>query len=211
MVSVQVIDLGINNLLSLVGALQDISCEVTVVRHGGEVVAGGVVVLPGTGSFGEAMTRLQAKKFPEILSERNQQADAILGICLGMQLFGATSEESPGVKGLSLLSGHTRGLGSLRGRSLRVPHVGWSPLTRRESDSFAELSVADGTDFYFSHSYHFVPSASDTMELLTTEFGDDRFVAGVRRNHVVGLQFHPEKSGPHGLRLLADLVGVRGG
>jgi len=208
---VQIIDLGINNLLSLVGAFEEIFCDVSVVGHGTELITGGTVVLPGTGSFGEAMRRLESQKFSEALFKRNEQAGRIVGICLGMQLLGEGSEETPNVKGLGLVPGGTQNLRSLKPQSARVPHVGWSSVSRHARSDFGDLSVLDGTDFYFSHSYHFAPTASPTIELLTAEFGDDTFVAGMRSEHLVGLQFHPEKSGSHGLRLLTELVGIGDG
>jgi imidazole glycerol phosphate synthase glutamine amidotransferase subunit len=205
--TVQVIDLGINNLASLISAFSEVSPgRVSVLGGNEEMAPDSVVVLPGTGSFAEAMRRLHQRGLVPLLQARAQNNLPVLGICLGMQLLGDGSEESQGVAGLGIIPGETLHLGSLGAGDARVPHVGWSEVARRSSSDFKDFDVDDGHDFYFSHSFHFVPRERDTLELLATPFGASSFYSAVRHMQTVGIQFHPEKSSRAGLSLLSELA-----
>jgi glutamine amidotransferase len=205
--AVQVIDLGINNLASLVSAFSEVSPgRVSVLGSNDDMAPDSLVVLPGTGSFAEAMRRLHERGLVPRLQERAHNNMPLLGICLGMQLLGDWSEESLGVAGLGVIPGETLHLGGLGAGGVRVPHVGWSEVARRAPSDFADFDVDDGHDFYFSHSFHFSPPESETLELLATPFGESFFYSAVRRGQTLGIQFHPEKSSRAGLSLLGELA-----
>lgn len=210
--AVQLIDLGINNLASLIGAFSEVSPgRVSVLRDSEEMDPDSVLVLPGTGSFAEAMRRLHERGLVSPLQERVHNNMPLLGICLGMQLLGDSSEESPGVPGLGVIPGATSYLGDLGAGGARVPHVGWSEVARRSPSDFADCDVEDGHDFYFSHSFHLAPHEPDTLEVLATPFGEVSFYSAVRSQQTVGIQFHPEKSSRAGLSLLGELVRASSG
>lgn len=183
-------DYGTGNLHSLRKALE---------RHGADVVVGAELagadglVLPGVGAFGAAAERLA----PHAGAIRGAVADGlpVLGICLGMQLLLDASDEGPGA-GLGLVPGRVRPL-----RARRVPHMGWNVVESRDPlfDGVA------GERLYFANSYVADPVA-DADVIAWTRHEDDRFPAAVRRGRVMGTQFHPEKSGPAGLRLLGNFV-----
>ena len=187
---IRLFDYGTGNLHSLRKALERQGAEVSVGADLGGVDA---LVLPGVGAFGAAAERL-ASHAGEI---RGAVADGlpVLGICLGMQLLLDASDEGPGA-GLGLVPGRVRRL-----RAARVPHMGWNAV---ESDDPLLVGVS-GDRFYFANSYVAEP-ASDADVMAWTTHEDDRFPAAIRRGAVVGTQFHPEKSGGSGLRVLRNFV-----
>jgi glutamine amidotransferase len=164
----------------------------------GERVDG--IVLPGVGAFGAAMARLQAAGFPDWI--RAQVADGIplLGVCLGMQLLFARSEESPTAIGLGLVPGEVRRLPS----GLKVPHMGWNQLAIRQPSPLMD-GVADGSNVYFVHSY--VVRPDDARDVIATTTYGEEFPSVIQRGRLAGVQFHPEKSAETGQRLLRGAVG----
>jgi imidazole glycerol-phosphate synthase subunit HisH len=205
---IQVVNLGLNNLVSLVRSLEEASGEnVDVVSSPAGLKPGNLLVLPGTGSFGEAMNRLHSNDFPEALENWVSRGTGILaGVCLGMQLLGTGSEEARGVSGLSILDSEVRNLNRMASSGDRVPHVGWNEVSRQDTSSFSWTNMKDGTDFYFSHSFHLMVGPTSHAEILETGFGAASFVSAFRKENIVGFQFHPEKSSKAGLEMLSGLV-----
>jgi imidazole glycerol phosphate synthase glutamine amidotransferase subunit len=154
-------------------------------------------VLPGVGAFGEAVHRLETQGLKEPLMSHIAHGSPILGICLGMQLLFEWSEESPGAVGLGVFPGTVKRFGS----GVKVPHIGWNDVTPKPDDPlFSDIPV--GTCFYFVHSFYV--SLSE-WTIATTEYGIP-FSAAVSKDHVAGMQFHPEKSQAAGMRLLENFV-----
>ena len=200
---VEVLDLGINNLTSLVLALKRAGADsVDVLQHANQSKSASLIVLPGVGSFGAAVTQLETRSYRELIEDRTKFGTSILGICLGMQLLGRASEESPNVQGLGLIQGISKLLPNESG--MRVPNVGWYPTENRRSKSpFNALNSQ--RDFYFVHSYHFV--ADDFEDVLSSsKYGLTSFASGIQHEKVVGFQFHPEKSADVGGLLLKEVV-----
>lgn len=202
---VAIVDYRLNNLLSIRSALEHVTPgEVIVARSPQEASRATHLVLPGVGSFGQGMRNLRAVGWDHALKEMcGVERKPILGICLGMQLLAHSSQESPGARGLGLLEGTVVRLSSAQGR---VPHIGWNEVDWRPSSAPSLFrGLESGHDCYFVHSYHF--HAGDVEDVAaTTPFGHDAIVSAVRRDNVVGLQFHPEKSSATGLRLLRNFV-----
>lgn len=161
-----------------------------------------LMVLPGVGAYGAAIGELRSRGLDQVVADHVGAGKPLFGVCLGMQLLSERSEESPGVSGLGFIPGEVRRLIPTGGA--RVPNVGWSGLeARSRAEAFPTLT---GTrDFYFVHSYAFVPDDDEDV-LATSLFGEGRFVAGVWRDNVLGLQFHPEKSSRGGIRVLSEVV-----
>lgn len=208
MSEISVIDLGVNNLASLVSSIKEASgLTPHVVSTVDDLMDPKLVVLPGTGSFGYAMEQLSSRGFTSFLEGLSEGSRTfLLGVCLGMQLLFEGSEESPGVRGLGLMEGHIARLNRIGGDGERVPHVGWSAVT---IDSVPEDSFFQGLknrDFYFSHSYAFPASEKLQYPNLVTDFGNACFVSGFARNRLFGFQFHPEKSSAAGLELLSRVI-----
>lgn len=188
-------DYGTGNLHSLRKALER---QGAVVRVGAELTRADGLVLPGVGAFGAAAARLA----PHAGTIRDAVAGGlpVLGICLGMQLLLDESDEGTGA-GLGLVPGRVRRL-----RARRVPHMGWNVVDVRDDELFAG---AGGARFYFANSFAADP-AHDADVAAWVRHDDDRFPAALRRGSVMGTQFHPEKSGAGGLRVLRNFVALAG-
>lgn len=158
------------------------------------------LIIPGVGAFGAAMEALTP--LAESIRDAAQRVPT-LGICLGMQLFFESSEESPGVPGLSLLPGTVERLP--KGPGIKVPHMGWNTLAFRPRSRMGASFPADG-QVYFVHAYHCVCAHEGDVAAWSDHGG--RFVAAVEREHLWGTQFHPEKSGDLGLELLSRFLAL---
>jgi len=206
------VDYDAGNLLSLTRALQRAGAEPVVLRAPDRGAWDGVV-LPGVGHFGAAMARLEAAGLAEWLRDQAAQGVPLLGVCLGMHLLFQRGEEGGGAPGLGLLPGEVRRLPA----GVKVPHMGWNRLRIRRPGA-ALAGVADGVYAYFVHS--FVVDPADPVLVTATTVCGAEFPAVVEREHLVGLQFHPEKSAQAGAAILRNLVhwvaarrapGIRGG
>lgn len=192
--NIAVVDYGTGNLHSLVKALELSGAHVWVEADLTRAIGADAIVLPGVGAFGAAATQL-APGIPA-LHEAIAQGKPCLGICLGMQLLFEKSEEGAG-SGLSALNGTIR---RLTGR--RVPHMGWNDVEMVDDPLFEGLPELVA---YYANSYVVAP-ADESEVIAWSQYGGTRFPAAVRRDRVWGVQFHPEKSGPAGLRLLNNFV-----
>lgn len=198
-VTVGLIDYEAGNLRSIGRALRLAGAEPVLIRRPVQRARIDLLVLPGVGAFGAAMRRLDAAGLAAWI--RDQVADGVplAGICLGMQLLYERSEEGGDVPGLSLLRGRVRRLAP----GLKIPHMGWNQLRFQELSPLL-AGVPDGTNVYFVHSYVAEPAEPGEV-LAVTSYGGE-FPAVVARGRITGWQFHPEKSGAGGLRLLQNLV-----
>lgn len=198
--AVQVLDLGLNNLTSLLRALREAGfTSLHVAANSTELRTSALLVLPGVGAFGAAMESLRTRDLEPHIQKHVADGRHLMGICLGMQLLLNTSSESPGARGLGLIPGAVERIPRQAG--MRVPHVGWTSLTSVESP-FEELRAGD--DFYFVHSYVAQPT-DEAAVIARAEYGTTQMVAAVMSGNVVGFQFHPEKSSRPGGRLLRQI------
>ncbi|ESS05787.1 MAG: imidazole glycerol phosphate synthase subunit hisH [uncultured archaeon A07HB70] len=201
MVDLAVVDYGINNLRSATRGLERAGADVDVVETPDALAGADGVVLPGVGAFGDGMEN--AGPFRAVLTDAAADGTPLLGICLGMQMLLSGSEEAEREG-----QGDAEGLGVIPGRNVRfrdapkVPHMGWNDLTVERDHPV--LAGVDGEYAYFVHSYYARPDDSGAVA-ATTAHGE-RFPAVVASDNVVGTQFHPEKSGETGLRLLENFV-----
>ncbi len=197
-----IIDYGMGNLYSLERALARLEVESLRVTTPTEAAECSHLMLPGVGSAGPAMARLKQAGWADFLAEWTLGENPLLGICLGFQLLFDWSEENGGTECLGLVPGR---IARFEG-DVKVPHMGWNEVTPRP-DARLFKGIAR-TDFYFVHGYY----AADLLEpavAATCDYGG-AFVCAVeeRDNHLFGVQFHPEKSGPAGAHLLANFLQV---
>ncbi|MBS1262890.1 MAG: GMP synthase [glutamine-hydrolyzing] subunit A [Methanonatronarchaeales archaeon] len=190
---IAVIDYGLGNLRSVRRGLERCGADVEVTRSPGRIKAADGLVLPGVGSFDDGMRNLEPLK--EALLDAVDEGVPLMGVCLGMQMLLEYSEE-----------GDEAGLGVIEGRSLKfrrgkVPHMGWNTLS--ELDHAVFDGVYDGSHAYFVHSYY---AESPELRVAASSDYHGRFASAVARGSVVGVQFHPEKSGEVGLRVLKNFV-----
>ncbi len=187
-------DYGAGNLRSVCAALERAGAEAVVTEDPGEVERAPLAVIAGVGNTGAAARGLRQRGLAEALLARVRAGKPVLGICVGMQLlFGASDE---GGAGLQILPGRVERL-----RASRVPHMGWNEL--RVTAPSRLLERLDGEDVYFAHSYACVPAAA--IAVAEVEH-DGTVVAAVEHGSVTGVQFHPERSGPPGARVLRNAL-----
>jgi glutamine amidotransferase/cyclase len=193
------LDYGAGNVRSVINAIESLGEEIRIVQRGEDILSAERLVFPGVGAFGSMMNILNEKNYVEPLRAYLSSGRPFLGICLGLQALFEGSEEAPGVKGL----GFIRGLVKRFDIDLSVPHIGWNGLNiKKPSRIFAGL-VGD-EKFYFVHSYHVVPEDNRTV-LTTTDYGCE-FVSSIQMGNIIATQFHPEKSGRSGLRILENFL-----
>jgi len=194
------LDYGAGNVRSVVNALIKLGETVHFVEKPEDIVNAEKLVFPGVGSFGEMMRVLQRKGFDEALRAYILSGRPFLGICLGLQALFEESEESPGVRGLGIFKGIVRKLRT----SLSIPHIGWNGVkARKPSRIFHGLTGSE--KFYFVHSYCVDPQDANLI-LTTTNYGEDEFVSAIEWGNLVATQFHPEKSGSIGLKILENFL-----
>jgi imidazole glycerol-phosphate synthase subunit HisH len=200
---VAVVDYGAGNLVSIDQALTTVGAEVRIVRDGEAIRGADALVVPGVGAAAPAMARLDRRGLVGPIQAWLAADRPFLGICLGLQLLFDTSDED-GAATLGVLSGRTVRLED----APTLPHIGWNQVERRREHDLFE-GIADGADFYFVHSYAGEPVGGETGDevLASTEHGR-RFVSAVARGPLLGVQFHPERSGADGLRLLTNFVSI---
>jgi len=204
-VLVGIIDLGINNLTSVQRAFSvplKPTDSLTIIEADSKMTRPDLIILPGLGKFGAGMAALSERKLEGKIKGWNNEGTKVVGICLGMQLIGTDSEESPGVEGLDLMRSRVERLPGEQGE--RVPHTGWAETKVAYYPKFFSSLALQG-DYYFVHSYHLVPE--DNKNVLTrTPFGNTNFVSSVSSENVLGVQFHPEKSGNKGKKLVSEII-----
>ena len=193
-----IFDYGVGNLLSLKCALEKVGLEASIGISAKELAEADAIALPGVGAFSAAATKLDAVK--ETLINKVKDGTPLLGICLGLQLFFEESEEGPG-NGLALFRGKTVRLPS----TVKVPHMGWNTLNVIKQNELFD-GVKEGSYVYFVHSLYPVP-VDKTIVCTQTEYGAT-FTSAVASKNVYGTQFHPEKSGDIGLKILENFAKV---
>ncbi|HXQ96356.1 MAG TPA: imidazole glycerol phosphate synthase subunit HisH [Candidatus Acidoferrales bacterium] len=198
MTSVALVDYGAGNLLSIGRALEVLGARVRVVRGGDELGTPDLVVVPGVGAQGPAMRRLRRSHLVDAIEAVVGSGAWYFGICLGMQLLFEASEED-GSRGLGWIAGETRRVPS----APTLPHVGWNEVeTTAPHPMLAGLAAR--VPMYFVHSYAPVPRDRSVVIAETSHGG--RFASAVAQDRLLGVQFHPEKSGSDGLRVLDNVL-----
>lgn len=202
---VAVIDYGVGNVFSLKSSLDMVGAETQVTGEEADLRKASHIILPGVGAFADAREKLKKTGLDEALRAEAKKGKPILGICLGMQMLFDKSYEYGEHQGLGLVPGAVRPIRPVIAEGLKVPHIGWNALHfRRESPIFRYLK--EGDFVYFVHSF----AAMDCEEsvIATAEYSLP-LTAAVQKGSVFGTQFHPEKSGPVGLRILKAFCEVK--
>ena len=198
-----IIDYDAGNLKSVEKALQALGEETVITRDREEILAADRVILPGVGSFGDAMGKLHSFQLVDVIKETIRRKTPFLGICLGLQLLIERSEESPGVEGLGILKGEILRIPEKDG--LKIPHIGWNSLTFPNPGRLFE-GIEENTFVYFVHSYY-LKAAEPSIVTAETEYGT-LIHASVEKDNVFACQFHPEKSSSVGLSILKNFISL---
>ena len=200
---IAIIDYDAGNIKSVEKAFQFLKQDVILTRDAGQILNADAVVLPGVGSFGDAMKKLENYGFIDIIHKGVEKNIPFLGICLGLQLLFDSSEESPGVKGLGVLPGRIVKIPDDQG--LKVPHIGWNSLKYPKPGRLFE-GIKEEEYVYFVHSYYLV-AYTDDIVTATTDYVA-HIHASVEKGNVFACQFHPEKSSDVGLKILSNFIKV---
>ena len=199
---IAIIDYGMGNLRSVSKAFEAVGHQAVVTRDARVIDNASHVVLPGVGAFGDCMANIEQYGLVEPIRTAIQSGKPFLGICLGLQLLFTESEEFGPHRGLDIIPGKVRRFES--GQALKVPHMGWNQVHVQRACPMFD-GIADGSDWYFVHSY-FVDPSDKQLAATTTTYGIS-FVSSVWRDNIVACQFHPEKSQTVGLRLIKNFGG----
>ena len=203
MLRVGVVDYGAGNLKSIFNACQASGFAPIIATTMHEIDSSDLIILPGVGSFGKAVSKLKETDLFEAIISSVKSGKPVLGICLGMQLLSSSSNEFGESKGLNLVPGRTR---MIDADGERLPNVGWRETKKcahiTSDDTFAPL--LPNARYYYVHSF-FVQTVNSKHTLSEMIFGDQKIAAVIGYENILGCQFHPEKSAEHGLRFLSSL------
>ncbi len=196
---ITLLDYGAGNVRSVVNAIESLGEQVHLVETEKDILSAEKLVFPGVGAFGNMMEILNKKNFVAPLLAYLKADRPFLGICLGLQALFERSDEAPGIPGLGFIAGNVKRFAT----NLSVPHIGWNGINAKKPSRL--FSGLEGNEkFYFVHSYHVNPDRDEAV-LTTTDYGYG-FVSAIQKGNVMATQFHPEKSGRHGLRLLENFL-----
>jgi len=203
--SVMIIDYGMGNLKSVKRAFEECGASVFVSDDPKDLKEASHIVLPGVGSFADAMKYIREKNWiEEIKKAVSEDGIPLLGICLGMQLLASKGYENGENDGLGLIKGEVKRFIPVS-EEVRIPHVGWNEIEKQQEDPLLN-DIPNGTDFYFVHSYYF--DAEDEKDVLAKTPYNGGFSSIVRNGNVMGTQFHPEKSQKYGFQLIKNFLEV---
>ena len=200
---IAIIDYDAGNMLSVVKALDHLGCDPVVTRDPDVLQHADKVILPGVGAFGDAMDRLNGYDLVPVIKDVIKEGKPFLGICLGLQLLYESSEEAPGTSGIGALAGRIRKIPT--GEYVKIPQMGWNSLDYPNSGKLFK-GIDEGSYVYFVHSYYL--EAADRNTVVATTSYNVTIDASVESGNVFACQFHPEKSGAVGLRILENFIGL---
>lgn len=198
---IAIVDYDAGNIKSVEKALQFLGQEPVVTRDKETLLQAEKVIVPGVGAFGDAMGKMHQYGLVEVLREIAAKATPLLGICLGLQLFFESSEETPGVEGLGLLPGKIVRIPDKEG--FKIPHMGWNSIQINPASRLLK-GIEEGAYVYFVHSYY-LQAENEADVAATTDYVVNIHAAAEHEN-IFATQFHPEKSGEIGLRILKNFI-----
>ncbi len=197
---IAVIDYGAGNLKSITNALDFLKVKYKVTDSSKEIEDANKIIFPGVGAFGNCVNALKKREIFETLKKEINKKP-YLGICLGLHVLFESSEESPKVEGLSIFKGKCL---RFKSKNLKIPQIGWNSIRIINKDSILLKNIKNNSYLYFVHSYYVEPE-DKRMILTKTNYGID-FVSGIGKGNIFGVQFHPERSGSIGLKILENFL-----
>ena len=209
MKKISIVNYGLGNLFSVNQALEfccdDKNINIEITSSPSSIAKSDYLVLPGVGAFENAMKAIKTRDLNDPIKKFASSGKPLLGICLGMQILGTSSEEFGHNEGLNLIPGNVSYIGENNkdGTMRKIPSIGWKNLNVSFKKNI--LSNHDACSVYFVHSFHFVPDNEDHL-IATYDYGDTKVSAAVQKDNVIGCQFHPEKSSESGLKILKNFI-----
>lgn len=194
-----IINYSIGNVGSVQSAFNFFKYNTVLINEPSELENVDIIVLAGVGNFNTAVEKLKQYNFlDELNNQVLEKKKPVLGICLGMQLFANSSDEDGYNHGLGWIEGNVKKIST----SLKLPNIGWNDVIPNNTNLFKDI---EENYFYFMHSYHFVPEDENVI-ISKTKYGELDFVSAIRKDNIIGVQFHPEKSQGNGLKFLRNFV-----
>ena len=208
---VAVIDYGVGNLYSVTKALEKIGADVFATNNPAEILAAAKIILPGVGAFKNGMQKLRERGLVDPIATFAATGKPILGICLGAQMLLDSSSEFGEEEGLGIIKGKVTSVNETKIENVRIPHIGWNSIElNAESEGITQQifsGINNASMFYFVHSYEMKPIDPRNLAATCT-YENLSITAAVSRNNIIGVQFHPEKSGNEGLKFLENFSGL---
>ena len=211
--NISLIDFGAGNLHSVYKALKFIGADVAITNDIGVIEKSDAVVFPGVGAFGSVMSDIKKNNLQDVVIKSAKSSKQFLGICVGMQVLFEDNEENPEEKGLGIFKGKV-----IKFRKAKtVPHIGWNNVIARSETTKQSQNRENGYEiaspsarndmnkFYFVHSYYVVPEDKNII-YAETEYDGEKFASMIKKDNLLAVQFHPEKSGDKGLELLREFI-----
>lgn len=198
-----IIDYDAGNIMSVQKAIEKLGEKPVLSRDPSVLLNADKLILPGVGSFGDSMDRIRHYGLEEVIKDYVASGKPFLGICLGLQLLFESSEETPGVKGLSILPGTVKKIPT--GEYTKIPHMGWNSLDFPRSGRLFE-GIDENAYVYFVHSFYL--DAKEKSDVTATTNYNVQIDASVERDNIFACQFHPEKSGEVGLKILSNFINL---
>ena len=195
---VAIVDYGVGNLFSLKSSFAAIDVKAIVTSNPDEILGADRIILPGVGAFEDAARKLKESGLDKVLKEAVDKGIPLMGICLGMQMLFEKSFEKGEFEGLGFVKGEVRPISEVIPKDLKIPQIGWNALSIKKPSKIFKY-IKDGDYVYFVHSYY-AANCNDSL-IADTNYGAP-LTAAVQNGNVYGCQFHPEKSGDVGLRIL---------
>lgn len=200
---IAVIDYGGGNIQSVYKALKFIGCECKITCDKDEIINADGAILPGQGSFGDCIDSMREKGIDKAVKSFIESGKPFLGICVGLQLLFEISEETPDIEGLGIFKGKIKRIPN--GEGLKIPHMGWNSIKTLNNEGIFK-GIEDNSYVYFVHSYY-LDAEDKSIVSAQTEYGV-KIDAAVTRGNVTATQFHPEKSGETGLKMLRNFAAM---
>lgn len=207
MKTIGILDYSMGNIASVKAAFDHLGANTFLISSIDDYAPCDLLVLPGVGAFKDAINIIREKKFDLLIKQHTETGKYFLGICLGMQMLANNSEENGLHSGLGLIPGTVVKIPktSQEGETHKVPHVGWSEVFPHDLNSKNIPLSLSNQSFYFVHSYYFNTSSEDN-DFADCNYGGHKICAMVKHKNILGVQFHPEKSGPAGLKFLEEIL-----
>lgn len=206
---ISIIDYEIGNVKSIINALKKIGIEPLLTHDKETILTSDGLILPGVGAFAYGMDNLQKYGLIEVINNFVNTKKPFMGICLGMQMLMEESEEFGITKGLGLIEGKVIKLPIQNSNYEKLPHVSWNEISKHNIawENTIFNNIQEQSDMYFVHSFVATPIHEENI-LSTTEYSDYRFCSAIKKDNIYGCQFHPEKSGEIGLKIMQNFVNI---